>query len=428
MTTFDRRFDEVCITKGSARYGGPFTPSTTAISYAPGIGTGPRTYTPGDGFSDPQSYLEVSHADLVADAFSIHTGDFTIETRFRIDTLYQMLEGEPLPRYAICGQYDDYMWAGDEEAAPGNWWSLEFYNDTFIFRVWDATSSTYVTSVEGPIDMQWATSYTNNMKDNLSEEFVHIAVVRQDDVVRLFVNGVHAAVGGEAAITDWDEIHKSLEINGQDGRLNPDIPYSVTYIEELRILNYALFWEDFTVPIPFSQLPGLCIYPRIFPQLINGVPGDIHAKFPVHVSMGSTILFATFAESASISHIISGGFDLEDSTSESASISDVTSPDLMVDSFQESARISHYTEGSDKFWARHIFPNLSGKHLTLKFIDKGSALYQMRMKMFKTADRVDFDARHPNLSGDHLTLKITHAASGEFLLAYTSMGILRKAE
>ena len=78
------------------------------------------------------------------------------------------------------------------------------------------------------------------------------------------------------------------------------------------------------------------------------------------------------------------------------------------------------------------FPNLSGKHLTLKYyndsVDDGIVLYYARYKMFRTVDRVDYDARHPNLSGQHLTLRITHAADEEFLLAYASMGLFGQKE
>jgi hypothetical protein len=78
------------------------------------------------------------------------------------------------------------------------------------------------------------------------------------------------------------------------------------------------------------------------------------------------------------------------------------------------------------------FPNLQGKHITLKYyndsVSDSITLYYARYKLFKTVDRVDFDARHPNLSGQHLTLRVVHSADEEFLLAYTSMSIFGKIE
>jgi hypothetical protein len=78
------------------------------------------------------------------------------------------------------------------------------------------------------------------------------------------------------------------------------------------------------------------------------------------------------------------------------------------------------------------FPNLSGKHLSLKYYnedaDSGFVLYQSRMKMFKSIDRVDFNARHPNLSGNHLTLKLLHESSDDFLVGYSSMGMFKTVD
>jgi hypothetical protein len=110
------------------------------------------------------------------------------------------------------------------------------------------------------------------------------------------------------------------------------------------------------------------------------------------------------------------------------SLSDMMTPLHLSDGMSESIGISGYMEADEIIWIKNTFPNLSGKHLTLKFTPSGSALYFMRMKMFKTVDRVDFDARHPNLSGNHLTLKIQHTANEDFLLAYASMGIHGKIE
>ena len=232
-------------------------------------------------FGDQQSYLVISHSDLVAGDFSIHNSDFTIETRFRVDKLYEMVAGLSPARYAILGQYDDYLWGGDVDAAPGNWWSLEFCDDEFLFRVWDAGTSAYVVNVSCPITMAWAAAWSDPCHAKLNEDpsYVHVAVCRYADEIKLFVNGVCNLTDGHATITDWDEIHQQLEINGQDGRLNPDIPYSITYVEELLLHNYAKWWSDFsTSDALFSQTGGICIYPRMFPQLLRGTLGDIEGK------------------------------------------------------------------------------------------------------------------------------------------------------
>ena len=79
-----------------------------------------------------------------------------------------------------------------------------------------------------------------------------------------------------------------------------------------------------------------------------------------------------------------------------------------------------------------VFPNLSGNHLTLKYVSTstvtGVTLYFQRLKLFKVNDRIDYDAVHPNLSGDHLSLKVTHVAKEDFLLAHISMGFMGYTE
>jgi hypothetical protein len=266
-------YDEFVIYKGEAVYTANFTPPVAATS----LPTEGVTHCPP--FGDQRSYFEITHADLVAGGFAVHSGDFTIEARFRIDKLYKMPTDGPWPRYAICGQYDDTLWAGDVNAAPGNWWALEFHEDEFLFRVWDAGTATYVANIKGAITMSWAAAWSETCNDKLNEDpaYVHVAVSRYGDNIRLFVNGVCDVTYGRAAVVDWDEIHKALEINGQNGRLNPDIPHSITYVEELLHHNYAKYWDDFDPgKVLFSQTGGICIFPRLFPQLIKGLPGDIY--------------------------------------------------------------------------------------------------------------------------------------------------------
>ena len=78
------------------------------------------------------------------------------------------------------------------------------------------------------------------------------------------------------------------------------------------------------------------------------------------------------------------------------------------------------------------FPNLSGQHLTLKFYNSDltgdSELCYTRLKIFRTTDRNDYNAKHPNLSGKHLTLKFSQAVDADLTLEYISIGIFEKKE
>lgn len=68
------------------------------------------------------------------------------------------------------------------------------------------------------------------------------------------------------------------------------------------------------------------------------------------------------------------------------------------------------------------FPNLQGKHLSLKFesaTDGSFAIYYLRHKMFKTRELCS-DQKHPNTQGSHISLKLHNSGTDEFTLMYVS--------
>jgi len=78
------------------------------------------------------------------------------------------------------------------------------------------------------------------------------------------------------------------------------------------------------------------------------------------------------------------------------------------------------------------FPNLSGRQVSLEFVNAdplgGSELYHIRLKLFKSNDRTDHYDDFPNMSGEHLGLEFIQSANEDLILAYTSVGMLRKDE
>jgi hypothetical protein len=67
------------------------------------------------------------------------------------------------------------------------------------------------------------------------------------------------------------------------------------------------------------------------------------------------------------------------------------------------------------------FPNLQGKHLSLKFESTGDdlAIYYLRNKMFKSRELCS-DQKHPNTQGSHISLKLHNSGTDEFTLMYVS--------
>lgn len=79
-------------------------------------------------------------------------------------------------------------------------------------------------------------------------------------------------------------------------------------------------------------------------------------------------------------------------------------------------------EADEMIRKRIRFPNLQGKHLSLKFTsatDGSFAIYYLRHKMFKTRELTS-DQKHPNTYGSHIGVKLSNSGSDAFTLMYVS--------
>jgi hypothetical protein len=178
-------------------------------------------------------------------------------------------------------------------------------------------------------------------------------------------------------------------------------------------------------------------------------------------SMDALHLVDSISETAETTDLIGRSIETERSTSESASASDLMEALLLVDSTSEVAAASDafgnektaygsitesaeatglmdalhlvdYTtesavalglmESADMIRKRIRFPNLQGRHLSLKFesaTDGSFALYYLRHKMFKTRELTS-DQKHPNTQASHISLKLSNSGSDAFTLMYVS--------
>ena len=283
---YDRYVDDFCITKGDSVYTGNFTPSEK--TYSGGGTSGYSTLTPS---GNQNSGITIDIAELPSEVQDISKGDFTIELRYRVDSIFEMYGGEPDLRYNIIGQFEDEMVDSAADLSK-NWWALEYitHDDMtteFRFRVWDESSNSFIADVYYPVVLDWG-SYVNHVKSNDDPDYIHIAVVRQNNEVRLFINGDYVA-SSTGAISDWDTITSAFQINGQQAYYIEDYPYSTTAISEMRILNYALYWDEFAPPESFTQLSGIFVMPRVFGVLINGNPGDVTGTFTILPRFSATL-------------------------------------------------------------------------------------------------------------------------------------------
>ena len=244
--------------------GGPILSLTAGES-------GFRTY--GDAIFGDQNAPMIYAADFP----DISSGDFTIESRFRIETLFKGEVGDPETRYVLIGQYESTYYNGN--GTEGDYWELSLVTDFggtayFEFRVWQA--GVFVTDITAPVTIDWEAEWSDNHKQNESLTYDHVVVVRSGASVFLYVRGLLVSSGD---IYDWEPMTNSIQVNGQTGRMLEEVPYSVTAVDELRVLDYALYLSEFPVPDVFTQPPGMCMFPRMYPVLRVGEDGDIRGSF-----------------------------------------------------------------------------------------------------------------------------------------------------
>ena len=94
----------------------------------------------------------------------------------------------------------------------------------------------------------------------------------------------------------------------------------------------------------------------------------------------------------------------------------------MVEPTTDVATITDISEPDELIRKRVKFPNLQGKHLSLKLesaTDGSFAIYYLRPKMFKTRELTS-DQKHPNTHGSHIGIKLSNSGSDEFILMYVS--------
>jgi hypothetical protein len=130
----------------------------------------------------------------------------------------------------------------------------------------------------------------------------------------------------------------------------------------------------------------------------------------------------SFTESAEASDTFGSEKTAYGVTTESAEAEDTMAYLHMVDSFTDSAVASDSMEAAEMIRKRIRFPNLQGKHLSLKFTsatDGSFAIYYLRHKMFKTRELCS-DQKHPNTQGSHISVKLQNSGTDAFTLMYVS--------
>lgn len=112
--------------------------------------------------------------------------------------------------------------------------------------------------------------------------------------------------------------------------------------------------------------------------------------------------------------------------SEAAAIADSADGLLLVDLVDETASIGDSIFADEMIRQKIRFPNLQGRHVSLKFTSVGAgtfALYFIRHKMFRTV--APANPYHPNLQGRHLSLLLEKSEAEAFDLHFISQKVLK---
>ena len=323
-----------------------------------------------DGDSD---YISTpDHAD-----FDVGSGDFTIDFWVRFNSVPGAGANA-----VFYGQRTDY--------ATNNAMSLWYGGDLkwyFSFTT-DGTTQTSLTGI---------TTSTPS-----TGVWYHIAAVRNGSNFDIYIDGqkqTTKAISG----TIYNSTATPLI-----GAANPGTPnyFLNGWIDEFRFSKGIARWTaNFTPQSEEYYIEGSIIESAVVSDTMAGI---------------SLIEYTT--ESAEATDTFGNEKTSYVPTTESATATDSMDALHLVDSITESAVVSGSMEAEEIIRKRIRFPNLQGKHLSLKFTsatDGSFAVYYLRHKMFKTRELCS-DQKHPNTQGSHLGIKLSNSGSDAFTLMYVS--------
>lgn len=245
----------------------------------------------------------------------------------------------PYPKYVIAGQYettstmypnaDDWIyWDSTGLPEPHNppfmYWELYVQqggndeNPYYLvgFKMFDPDDP------DGGIDITVGDAYVPQWDENgwnTDPDYVHIALVRNSNVLTLFVNGVSSAsvdisevwwltqvgdlcVNGSDGFTQKARIkYMGTEPPAYDGEI---VPYSVTRMKEFQITDYAKYEslgegeQSFEPEDSFIYQKGIWVYPRVDVQMQNGDDEDSWLHFSISPTMTSDVDVEGFVTSS----------------------------------------------------------------------------------------------------------------------------------
>ena len=324
-----------------------------------------------DGDSD---YISTpDHAD-----FDVGSGDFTIDFWVRFN--------------GIPGQSETITFFSQRTATSENFSMALFFNSTLKWYFRYSTDGSSYTNIEG------LTTHTPSLNT-----WYHVACVRNGSNFDIYIDGQK-----QTTKTISGTIYNSSAVF-MIGAATPGAPVAFFngWIDEFRFSKGIARWTANFTPQSeeYYSIEGSIIESAVVSDTMAGIS-------PIEYTTESAEATDTFGNEKT-SYV---------PTTESATATDSMDALHLVDSITESAVVSGSMEAEEIIRKRIKFPNLQGKHLSLKFesaTDGSFALYYLRHKMFKTRELTS-DQKHPNTQGSHIGIKLSNSGSDAFTLMYVS--------
>jgi hypothetical protein len=244
--------------------------------------------------------------------------------------------------------------------------------------------------------------------------WAHIALVRYSGNIKLYVNGTQSGSTWACATNFNDNYGFFL------GRYhNNDGFYG--WIDEFRISKGIARWtEDFTPPTVEYATVVEYIPPTISTVDTFNAP-TINTAFIPTIASVDTFNTPSVGRAIPIPNIVTADtFNAPTKYTITYHVPTIYTNDAFNAPTTLGAVINQ----------KITFPNLSGRKLSIEFIDNdplgGSELYHIRVKMFRSNDRTDHYDNFPIMGGTHLGLELVQTTNADLDLAYISIGMLRK--
>ena len=274
----------------------------------------------------------------------------------------------------------------------------------------------YSTNGSSQINLTGFTSHTPSVNT-----WYHIAYVRNGSNFDLYIDGEKQTTKSISGT-----IYNSTAV-AMIGASNPASPaYFVNgWIDEFRFSKGIARWTaNFT---PQSYPYGAESSTTEVISLSDSVTGIWdHETTSESITLTDTTandhLVDSVSDALTIADTTGRNATITSNVSETVTLTDVAENILMVEPTTDVATITDISEPDELIRKRVKFPNLQGKHLSLKFesaTDGSFAIYYLRHKMFKTRELTS-DQKHPNTHGSHIGIKLSNSGSDEFILMYVS--------